>query len=208
VRVTAGETFGSCYLAPRLATFGREHPGLTLELVMGGEVLDLARREADIALRTFRSQHANLVVRRVGELAHGLYASRAYVARRPWNRTSDLRTHPILTASAGPNVVEAQWVEKLMRGARPAFVTNLTTALLEAARASVGVAVLPRYLGDADAELVHLPAPDEPRETVWLTVHRDLKGARRVRVVLDFLIARLKADRRLLLGEPRVRIGA
>src|ERR1700712_2257712 len=27
VRITSAETFGACYLAPRLATFGREHPG-------------------------------------------------------------------------------------------------------------------------------------------------------------------------------------
>src|SRR5690348_9298876 len=47
VRITSEETFGACYLAPRLASFGREHPALTIELVTGGAVLDLARREAD-----------------------------------------------------------------------------------------------------------------------------------------------------------------
>src|SRR4051812_2632933 len=54
VRVTSSETFGVCYLAPRLARFGREHPGLTVELITGGAVLDLARREADVAVRLFR----------------------------------------------------------------------------------------------------------------------------------------------------------
>jgi DNA-binding transcriptional LysR family regulator len=200
VRVTAGETFGACYLAPRLATFGRDHPGLTIELVMGGEVLDLARREADIAVRTFRSKHENLVVRRVGELAHGLYASRAYLAKRPYKRGGDLAAHPILTASPGASVVEAHWVEKLTKGARPALVTNMTNALVEAARAGAGIAVLPRYLGDVEPTLERLPMADEPRETLWLTVHRDLRSARRVRVVLDYLIGRLKDDGGLLLG--------
>jgi DNA-binding transcriptional LysR family regulator len=65
VRVTAGETFGACYLAPRLAAFGRLHPALTIELIMGGDILDLARREADVAVRLFRSRHADLVVQRV-----------------------------------------------------------------------------------------------------------------------------------------------
>src|SRR5689334_4799791 len=60
VRITSGETFGACYLAPRLVSFGRRHPGLTIELVTGGVVLDLARREADIAVRLFRSSHENL----------------------------------------------------------------------------------------------------------------------------------------------------
>ena len=40
--------------------------------------------------------------------------------------------------------------------------------------------------------------PDEPTEAVWLTVHKDLKQAPRVRVLLDFLVAQFKADQRLL----------
>ena len=205
VRVTSGETFGICYLAPRLAILGREHPGLTVELITGGEVLDLARRDADVAVRFFRSHHENLVVRRAGELAHGLYASKKYLTRRPLESEDDLRNHPILTSSPGPRVVEAAWVARLTQGARPAFVTNMTLALVEAARAGAGIAVLPRYLGDPDPALRRIPIENEPTEAIWVTVHRDLKHTRRVRVVLDFLNQCLKADQRLLLGlEPEV----
>lgn len=201
VRVTAGETFAACYLAPRLATFARDNPALSVELVAGGVVLDLARREADVAVRLFRSHHDNLVVRRAGELTHSLYASEAYLARRPLVQPSDLREHPILTASPGPNVVEAAWVERITGGARPAFVTNMTMALLEAARAGAGIAVLPRYLGDREAGLRRIPMPDEPTESIWITVHRDLQHTRRVRVVLDYLAECLENDRTLLRGD-------
>ena len=201
VRITSGETFGGSYLAPRLASFGREHPGLTIELVTGGAILDLARREADIAVRFFRSEHESLVVRRVAEIAHALYASEAYLARRPLKNAEDLREHPILTTTPGPNVVEAAWVERITSGVRPAFVSNLTIALLEAARSSAGIAVLPRYLGDREPTLKRLPMPDEPREAIWITVHQDLRHARRVRVVLDFLNDCFERDKTLLLGE-------
>jgi DNA-binding transcriptional LysR family regulator len=201
VRVTSGETFGACYLAPRLAAFGRRHPGLTLELVTGGAILDLARREADIAVRFFRSPHESLVVRRAAELAHALYASEEYLTQRPLNDASELCEHPILTSTPGPGVVEAAWVERLTAGARPAFVSNLTVALVEAARAGAGLAVLPCYLGDREPTLRRVPMPDEPREPIWITVHRDLKETRRVRVVLDYLGECLKRDKRLLLGE-------
>jgi DNA-binding transcriptional LysR family regulator len=201
VRVTSGETFGACYLAPRLAAFGREHPGLTIEVVTGGTILDLARREADVAVRFFRSQHESLVVRRAAELGHALYASDEYLARRPLKDAAELREHPILTATPGPTVVEAAWVDRLTGGARPAFVTNMTMALVHAARVGAGIAVLPRYLGDPEPTLRRLPMPDEPREAIWITVHRDLKHTRRVRVVLDFLNECLSRDRALLLGE-------
>jgi DNA-binding transcriptional LysR family regulator len=198
VRITSGETFGASYLAPRLAALGRQHPGLTLEIAAGGAILDLARREADIAVRLFRSPHESLVVRRVGELAHSLYASHEYLARHPFR--GSLQEHPILTATPGPGVVEAAWVERITSGTRPAFVSNLTAALVEAARSGAGIAVLPRYLGDREPTLRRLPQRDEPRETIWLTVHQDLQQTRRVRVVLDFLIDCLKKDRSLLLG--------
>jgi DNA-binding transcriptional LysR family regulator len=202
VRITSGETFGACYLAPRLATFGREHPGLTIEIVTGGAVLDLARREADVAVRFFRSPHESLVVRRVAELGHALYASEDYLARRPLESADELREHPILTTTPGPGVIEAAWVERLTGGARPVFISNMTIALVAAARAGAGIAVLPRYLGDQEPTLRRLPMADEPKESIWITVHRDLKSTPRVRVVLDFLSACLKRDRALLLGAP------
>lgn len=200
VRVTSGESFGIAYLAPRLAVLGRRHPSLTLELMTGGTVLDLARREADIAVRLFRSEHESLVVRRVAELAHGLYATPEYLARRPVLGRDDLRHHSMLTADSGPGVVEAAWVEHLTAGARPTFVSNMTLALVAAAHAGAGIAVLPRYLGDSDAGLVHLPQPDEPREAIWLTVHRDLQRTPRVRMVMDYLADCLRSDAGLLLG--------
>ena len=64
-----------------------------------------------------------------------------------------------------------------------------------------GIAVLPRYVGDAESALAHLPMPDEPTEPVWITVHRDLKQTPRVRVVLDHLSKCLERDRGKLLGK-------
>ncbi len=200
VRVTSPETFGVSYLAPRLAAFGHAHRGLTIELVPGGEVLDLGRRQAEIAVRFFRSPHENLVVRRVGEVSYGLYASVDYLARRPLKSARDLKDHSLLGPTPGPHVIDALWLQKLASGAPPAFVSELSLALLGAARASAGIAVLPRYLGDTEPTLQHLAMPDEPSESLWLTVHRDLKATPRVRALLDFLAATLKRDAPLLRG--------
>jgi DNA-binding transcriptional LysR family regulator len=194
VRVTSPETFGVSFLAPRLATFGRAHPGLSIELVPAGEVLDLGRRQAEVAVRFFRSADQHLVARRVGEVSYGLYASHEYLARHPVRGPRDLKDHPLLVSTPGPNVVETQWVKRLSGNASPAFVSTLSLALLSAAKASAGVAVLPTYLGDAEPTLKHLPMPDAPTETVWLTVHKDLRATPRVRAVLDFLADVMKRE--------------
>ncbi len=198
VRITAPETFGVSYLSPRLAAFGKRHPELVIELLPSGEVLDLGKRQAQIAVRFFKSRHENLVVRRVADVTHGLYASKAYLARTPVTGVKNLAEHPLLTAT--PGVVEATWLSKLASGVQPRFLSNLTLALVGAAKASAGIAVLPRYLGDVEPTLQHLPMPDEPSEPVWLTVHRDLKAVPRVRVLLDFLATCLTEDRALLSG--------
>lgn len=198
IRVTSPETFGVTFLAPRLAAFGRQHPKLRIELVPGGTVLDLGRREAEVAVRFFKSKPQDLYVRRVADVHYGLYASRAYLRARPF--TGDLESHRVVSTPPDDASVESVWLRKLVSKPAPVFVSDFSTALLAAARADAGIAVLPRYLGDADASLQHLPMPNSPSEPIWLTVHRDLKDAPRVRVVLDFLAAALRDDQALLSG--------
>lgn len=199
VRITSPETFGVVYLAPRLAAFGREHPGLVIELLPGGEVLDLGRRQAELAVRPFRSKHENLVVRRAGSIRYALYASHVYLKAHPLSTPAGLAEHPLLSVPEA-NAIEAIWLERLSPRARPTFVSSFSLSLLAAARASAGVAVLPRYVGDAEPSLRRIAMPDEPSEPVWLTVHRDLKDMPRVRALLDFLAATLKQDAALLDG--------
>jgi DNA-binding transcriptional LysR family regulator len=95
-------------------------------------------------------------------------------------------------------VIETAWIKRLNAEARPSFVSDISLVLSAAARASAGLAVLPRYLGDSDLLLRRIPMPDAPSEAVWLTVHRDLKDMPRVRVLLDFLASSLKQDELLL----------
>lgn len=196
VRITSPETFGVSYLAPRLAAFGARHPDLTIELVPAGEVLDLGRRQAELAVRFFRSKHESLAVRRAGDVAYGLYATRAYLGRRRLKTPGDLADHRLLSGSAGD--LETAWLTRLNPKVRPAFVSTLSLALQGAARASAGVAVLPRYLGDADPALQHVPMPGAPVEPIWLTVHRDLRSTPRIRALLDFLAGALAEDAPLL----------
>lgn len=199
IRVTSPETFGVSYIAPRLAAFAQEHPGLTVELVPAGEVLDLGRRQAEIAVRMFRSKREGLRVRRVGSVSYGLYASRTYLGRHPLKSKDALHEHAILGAPSARDV-ESVWLRKLNARARPSFVSTFSLALLAAARASAGIAVLPRYLGDVDDTLRHIAMPDEPAEPVWLTVHEDLKATPRVRTLLDFLATSIARDAPLLRG--------
>lgn len=162
--------------------------------------LDLARREADLAIRLFRSRHEYLVVKRVADFGFALYASEDYLDRRPIPKGPvDLAKHDIVNLGLplpAPN--EATWLSDLASGARTALTTNSTAVALGAALGGAGITLLPRFLGDFEPSLRRIPMPDEPTRSVWLTVHKDLRRSAPIRAMLDFLTEMFRADAGLL----------
>lgn len=200
VRLTTPETFGSHYLAPRLAELVRAYPGLVVELDPAGAVFDLSKGEAEIGIRTFRTDEEGIVLRRAAVIGYGLYASKGYLDRHPVGPSVDLSQHTVLGIPPSTSEPEQAWLARLSPGARPALISPVSSALREAAREGAGVAVLPCYLAASVPELERIPAPDPPTETLWLTVHRDVRNIPRVRLVLDFLARVLARDADRLRG--------
>ena len=185
IRVTAPETLGMTWLARQLSRFAAEHPLVTVQLDPTGALADLGRGEAELAIRNVRSTDQRLIVLHVAEVPYGLFASAACLAEHPVHAPSDLGNCPLLS---GPRrSMEGTWLGQLAPSAAPSLVSDLSMALLAAAKANAGVAVLPKYLGDADPQLTYLPMPDEPSESLWLTVHEDARSIPRVRALMNFL---------------------
>jgi DNA-binding transcriptional LysR family regulator len=200
LRITASEALGSRFVAPRLAGFARKHPQISVEFVTAVHAVDLARREADLAIRLFRSSHDYLVTKRVGEFGYALYASEEYLARRPAPiGPGELQKHDLVNLTLPASVPnEATWLEELGRGARVALVTNSTAVALGAALGGTGITLLPCFLGDLESKLRRIPMPDEPTRCVWLTVHKDLRRSPPIRAMLDFLTEMFRADEEFL----------
>src|SRR5258708_19426345 len=94
-----------------------------------------------------------------------------------------------------------EWVDEKRGGAGPAVRCNNWRVLHEAARAGVGLAVLPCYLGDPDPALKRVGGVvPEVSADQWLLVHRDLRALPRVRAVMDAVIDLFQRERPLLEG--------
>jgi DNA-binding transcriptional LysR family regulator len=199
VTITSAETFSAAYLAPRLVGFRDRYPGLEVSLAAGAAIFDLGRRQADVAVRFFKSKDDQLVLRRVAEMGYGVYVGEPYIERRGVPTVDDLKQHDLIGYDGQPGVEDA-WFSKYSKAGRTVFSSNLTLAVHAAIKAGMGVGTLPCYLGDADSTLRRVPVPDAPSRPLWLTVHRDLQNTRRVRVVLDFLSSVLSEDKALLRG--------
>ena len=197
VRITSVETFAARILTPALVRLADDHPEITLELITDTRSLSLARREADIAIRLAAFEQHEAVVRRIADMAFGLYASPDYLARHgapDW--AAGAAGHRLITVQDSlAGLPEAQWLHGLASGLKPGLSANSRQVQVETCIQGLGLACLPRYLGDAATGLVRLDTPSEPpRRGIWLGVHRDMRETPRIRVVLDALANQIRAS--------------
>ncbi|QRG07050.1 LysR family transcriptional regulator [Xanthobacter dioxanivorans] len=201
VRVSTMEGFGSSYLAARLGEFLKLHPNLTVQLVNAQHILNLSEREADISINMMNPRRGRLMVRRVGQFGVGLYGATAYLAQAGHPESlEDLKAHTFVTyvdeLIAVPHV---RWLPDVIEEPRTRFASTSLIAQQEAARAGVGLVMLPHFMGEADEGLVRLlPAQISLTRDWWLVVHQDLQSVPRIRALIDFIVDVMRRDHRIL----------
>jgi DNA-binding transcriptional LysR family regulator len=202
VRVATTEMLGQVVVLPAVRALHEIHPQIRVDLANGAPRLDLARREADVALRYFRPESGELVSRRAARVAQVPYASRGYLASHPRPaQGSGLAGHDVVMLE-GRTPSGATIAGEDPSAARIVLRTNNSLALHRAVALGIGIGALPCYIGDADRELRRV-FPDAPVELddLWLVVHADLTRTSRVRAVIDALEARLEEVASALIGE-------
>jgi DNA-binding transcriptional LysR family regulator len=195
VRLTTVDTLAARIVAPALAALQMAHPGIVVELVPDTRTLSLSKREADIALRMSRFEGHEVVARKVGTLALGLYAS------PQWQGSQKARLITVLDDQA--HLPEAKWLADQFPDAEIAFRSNSREVQVWAAKAGAGIAAIACYRADGEPELVRL-RPELPNLTrdIWLGVHSDMRHMPRIRAVMDAIIAAL-GEQQSVLDPPR-----
>lgn len=196
VRITTVESFGARIVTPALARLQASFPAIAVELITGTRSLSLARREADLAIRLAPFEQQEAIVRRVADMAFGLYASPAYLDAHglpDWSGgAAGQRLIALQDDLAG--LPEALWLQEIAPAAMRGLQANSRDAQLHGCAAGLGLACLPRYLADGHPGIVLLtPSSAPPLRGIWLGVHKDLQQTPRIRVVRDAVIAEIKA---------------
>lgn len=203
VRVT---TTDSCVklLTPIFAAFRAAHPQIALEVVIANPFFTLSRRDADVAIRPSVEGPEDLIARRIAVVATALYAaphylashSRRALAEHDWVGPDDSLSH----------LGSARWMRREIPPERVAYRASSLVALQAAARAGLGVAPLPCYVGDDDPELTRVRGTvAEMAATLWVLTHPDLRRVARIRAFVDFIVPELTRLRPLLEGRTRNR---
>jgi DNA-binding transcriptional LysR family regulator len=200
LRVATTDTLARSLLPSALAGFAAQHPDVNVELSTATSMVNLTKREADIAVRPARKVPEHLVGRRVAQVAFAIYAGQAYLRRTPGRRSLEKHTWVGLDESLGGTSI-AQWMRATLGSATVRMRTDTITAACSAAEAGLGVVALPCYLGDRTHSLRRLSKPIASMSTdIWVLTHEDLRGTARVRALTDWLVNALGSERDLIEG--------
>ena len=199
LRITATEGFVRNILMPHLAAFSRACPEINIELSATSHLLDLMHREADIAIRSTQSPPEAVVGRRLCNVANTFYASRGYLERKA---TMDPKAFEWLMPDDTFEYADSrQWLRQHYPHGRVVLRTNTFSTSLLAAQQHMGVAPLPCFIGDTQADLVRiLEPPAELESAFWLLIHPDLRRTARIRAFSEFLIEALQPEIALIEG--------
>jgi DNA-binding transcriptional LysR family regulator len=173
VRVATTEAFARLLAGEGLLAVCADHPGLAIEMIAGNQPVDLARGEADLAIRLAALRQPSLRVRCLATMEIGLFAAPAYLRARGAVRTAHaLRGHDVLVPSGElGRLPEARWLAS-RPGVRVVFRSNSMPALLAAAAAGVGIVPLPVGWGDSEPGLERVLALDGlGKRRIWLVSH-------------------------------------
>lgn len=202
LRVTLTDSMAQKLLMPDLVEFIELHPAIELDLITSNSTANLARREADVAIRMSNDPPESLVGRRTLKLATAIYASSNYLALHDLAKTDN----NISWIGAGDPVIDPQWVRASPYPKAPARNhAHHPLIQLAAAKSGMGMAILQCFLGDTEPDLCRVPPGTEtPGQDIWLLTHEDLRHTARVRLFTDFMVKAILSKKDLLEGRrPR-----
>lgn len=199
IKVTTTVGFGATWLAPRLRDFLDKYPDITISLLLDDSELDLAMREADVAIRMHAPKQPDLVQRHLLTLNWVVAASPEYLSKHGTpERAEDLDQHKlVMFGDYRPPVPDINWLAEAGRRAgsprRALLEVNSLYAMAKAIRLGMGIGALPDWMSDELAGLTQLlPELKAPKVDVFFVYPEELRNSKRVAVFRDFLLARLQ----------------
>ena len=197
VRLTTVESAANAWIVPAVAKLHESHPDVQVEILTSDNNLDLARGEADVAIRFGpRPEGDTLIARHLTELEECVYASRELVTRlgRPENLAA-LSRYPLIVENSEPFGRFARWLAAAVPDGRIVQRVNSLSTAIAAARAGIGAAVLPCIMGDDQRGLVRLMPPIPELSTpCWMVTTDQARRQPHIRAVIDCVVAHVTAS--------------
>ena len=191
--ITSTELLATFVLPPMIQKLRQAEPGIEIEIISTNDESNLNRREADIAIRSFRPSQSELIVKKLYDVKGHLYAATTYLER--------LGNPKSIAEFKNANFIDFEKSGRLLsflnsRGFELGthnfpVVTRNHIVQWELVKLGVAISGMPEMIGDLEPLVERLVIPGFPpiEAELWIVTHQELRTSRRVRTVFDFFVS-------------------
>lgn len=198
LKVSATVGIGGIWLARRITEFLDLYPEVHIQLILTNDELDLAMREADIAIRLRLPAQPDLIQRRLFTIQYHAYAAHTYIERfgEP-ERIEDLDNHSIVSLGGDQPafILDLHRLASLGRSPKDPrasrFVVNDSLALRQAIENGAGIGMAPDYAMSNNPRVKQVLRDEQmPTLDSYLVYPEEMRSVARVQVFRDFLVSK------------------
>jgi DNA-binding transcriptional LysR family regulator len=194
-------------LMPLLAEMAAKYPLLTIEIQADNRRMDLAKGEADVALRMARPGEPDLIARRAVVIGWGVYAAKDYAAKYGLPASPDeLSSHRLVHYIEELHIQPAiRWLEDFRRPNAPIMRVNSTDMAVNVIASGKSIGIVPCFEAEIRDELIRVFPEPVALSPGWIVYHESARNTARVRVVVNALAEFLEAHADFFAGRTMVR---
>lgn len=198
IRITASEVYSAFLLPPIIARLRAAHPGIEVEIVACNALVDLSRRDADIAVRNSPTTQQNLIARRLRDDRAGFYAAESYLlAKGEPTRGTAADAHFVGFANTDQLIDGLIGLGLDLTWRNFPVLSDSHLVQWELVKQGAGIGIITQSVGDGEPRVTRVLTDVGPITfPMWLVTHRELHTSKRVRTVFDFLADELSRDGR------------
>lgn len=197
IKVAMPGALANHLVLPNMKRFTDEFPSVEVQFLTGAEVLNLVKREADIAFRLVRPSQRDLIVKRVGEVRLSLYGSKPLLKKyRHLEKLEDLQDLPFVGLF---DRATSQTERSLLNQIQPVFKNQVLTSaawssVYSALSSHIGIGILPDFVARRNSELEKIPFTPSEKTTLWHVIHPEVQKNKRFAIFAEYLISVLRKN--------------
>lgn len=200
VRLATVQAAANAWVIPAVGLLRDRHPDIRVEIMTSDQYVDLARGEADVAIR-FGSKptQETLIVRHLIDMLESFYASEQLVARLGMPADiADLARYPMVASTQRESQLN-RWLEEHVPDAEIAQRASAMSSIIASVQSGLGASILPCLMGDDMPGVVRLLPPIEELTTPgWMVTTDEARRQPHIRAVIDLVVEQIRksvADR-------------